>query len=68
MIQMPSKKDLYLSASRFIYAHGDQAILQAVEQFHALSAAGDEQGAAVWQTMINAVEVMYETETVSSVH
>ncbi len=68
MIQMLSEKDICLSASRFIVKHGDQAVLQAVEQFHALLVAGDVQGAAVWRTMINAIEVMHATETVSSIH
>jgi len=68
MIQMLSEKDICLSASRFIAKHGDQAVLQAVVQFHALLAAGDVQGAVVWRTMINAVEVMHAAETVGSIH
>lgn len=68
MIQMLSEKDICLSASRFIARHGDQAVLQAAVQFHTLLAAGDAQGAVVWQTMINAIEVMHATETVGSIH
>jgi hypothetical protein len=68
MIQMLSEKDICLSASRFIAKHGDQAPLQAVVQSHALFAAGDMEGAAVWRTMINAIEVMQVMYPSGAVH
>ncbi len=68
MIQLLFEKNICLSASRFIAKHGDQAALQAVVQSHALFAAGDMQGAAVWRTMINAIEVMQATEPNGSLH
>jgi len=68
MIQLLSEKELWLSASRFIAAHGDQAALQAVEQSYALFAAGDMQGAALWRTMIDAIEMMQATEPSGAVH
>ena len=68
MIQMLSAKDICLSASRFIAKHGDQAALQAAVQSHALFAAGDIEGASVWRTMINAIEVMQATQPSGTVH
>lgn len=68
MIQVFSERDICLSASRFIARHGDQAALQAVVQSHALFAAGDMEGAAVWRTMINAIEVMQATQPSGAVH
>ena len=68
MIQTLFEKDICLSASRFIAMHGDQAALQAVVQSHALFAVGDMEGAAVWRTMINAIEVMQATQPSGTVH
>jgi hypothetical protein len=68
MVQTISEKDICLSASRFIAKHGEQAALQAAVQSHALFAAGDRQGAAVWCTIINAIEVMQATQPSGTVH
>jgi hypothetical protein len=48
--------DIYRAAKLLVDQHGEDAPLQAAERADELLEAGDFEGAAIWQTIVGAIE------------
>ena len=59
---MPSKIDIYRTASVLIREHGEDATLEAAQRADAMLEDGNMEGAAVWRRVLQAVAELQRKE------